>query len=116
MSFEDLKSRIKARGKPTSPEGFLNLMKAFTGAEEMALITTQRMIAEGNLSDTLEASVKLAMRHVIDELDYTPQEAADFLRLGKEIIAGLPPRPDILARMSAYMDEDGNPYISQTRH
>jgi hypothetical protein len=68
------------------------------------------------LGDNIDAAVNLALRLVIKMLDYTPQEAADFLKLGKDLIARLPPRPDMLARMAAYFDEQGNPYISQTRH
>jgi hypothetical protein len=56
------------------------------------------------------------MRRVIGALDYSPQEAADFIRLGKDLVSRLPPRPDVMARMGACFDERGNPFISQTRH
>jgi DNA-binding transcriptional regulator PaaX len=59
--FDDLKTRIKARGRPKSPDGFINLLKAFSYSEEQVFIASQRMIAEGRLSDNLEAAIDQAM-------------------------------------------------------
>jgi DNA-binding transcriptional regulator PaaX len=59
--FDDLKTRIKARGRPKSLDGFINLLKAFSYSEEQVFIASQRMIAEGRLSDNLEAAIDQAM-------------------------------------------------------
>jgi hypothetical protein len=116
MSFSDLKNRIRAMGRPKSSEGYRNLLNAFTAKEKQILLTTQLMIAHGHLSGELEESVEQAMRMVVAELDYLPQQAADFLRLGEDLFNHMPDCPNVEAKIAAYIDDLGNPFISKTRH
>ena len=116
MSFSDLKNRIRAMGRPKSPEGYRNLLNAFTPKEKQILLVTQLIIAHGHLSGELEESVEQAMRMVVAELDYLPQQAADFLRLGEKLFNHMPDCPNVEAKMAAYMDDQGEAFISKTRH
>jgi hypothetical protein len=118
-SFSALKNRIKSHGKTNSPEGWLGLLKStFTPDEEETLIQTQSLILEAMLGgeDEFEAAVEQAVRLIMEKLDYSLADSVDFIRLGKELIDRMPDRPDVKAKMSAYFDPFGNPYISQTRH
>lgn len=116
MTFSSLKQRIIARGKPKTPQAYRELLGVFTPAELEALGKSQRLLNEGIINDCFDDAVETAMRVVVDELDYSPEDAADFIRLGKEMISRMPGRPDMLAKMAAYFDAEGNPHISQTRH
>ena len=74
------------------------------------------MVAQGHLSGELNESVELAMRMIVSELDYLPEQAADFLRLGEDLLNHMPDCPNIEAKMAAHIDDRGEAYVSQTRH
>ena len=74
------------------------------------------MVAHGYLSGELNESVELAMRMIVSELDYLPEQAADFLRLGEDLLNHMPDCPNIEAKMAAYIDDRGAAFISKTRH
>jgi hypothetical protein len=74
------------------------------------------MVAHGYLSGELDESVEQAMRMIVSELDYLPEQAADFLRLGEGLFNHMPDCPNIEAKIAAYIDDTGEAFIFQTRH
>jgi len=92
------------------------LKSTFTPDEEETLIQTQRLILEEMLGseDKYEAAVEQAVRLIMEKLDYSLADSVDFIRLGRELIDRMSDHPEVKAKMSAYFDPFGNPFMSKT--